>query len=193
MEFLWVNEIRRKTLKIKKQQALLLKKSLEEKVIEEERDVMHYGLNHNTIFHRIYKTTISQSLNKKLITAMMFGEKIVIDCGFESHMAYKEISSCAKQLMFSFVANRASKSPFDMHLCNLDPKGELKRRLLSFFPTMDEAGYPLNATSQSYLELFPKEKLVYLTPHTSNVMQSYNPDDVYIIGGIVDKVSDVLQ
>lgn len=176
---------------MKRQAAVLLKKSLEEKDVEENE--LDYGLRNNTMFTRIYKTVMSQVLNQKLITAMMFGEKLVIDCGFESHMTYREISSCAKQLMFSFVANRAAKFPFDMHLCNLDPKGELKRRLLSFFPTMDDPAYPLNTTSQSYLELFPKEKLVYLTPHTSHVMQKYNPDDIYIIGGIVDKVSGILE
>lgn len=186
LEFLWLNEVKRKAAKKKKQHSLLLNKVHDEKE-SENSDELAYGLRNNTMFTRIYKSTMSEVLNKKLINAMCFGQKLVIDCGFESHMSYREISSCAKQLMFGFVSNRASRDPFDIHLCNVDPKGELKRRLLSFFPTMDNSGYPFNTTSQSYLELFPKENLVYLTPHTHNIMQKYNPDDVYIIGGIVDK------
>ena len=192
LEFIFINEVRKKKQKKKREESVLMKRAIDRGSYDE-RDRTQYGLRNNTMFTRIYKSTMSEVLNRKLITAIMFGEKLVIDCGFESHMSYRELSSCAKQLMFSFVLNRAANDPYDIYLCNLDSKGELYRRLLSFFPTMNDPGYPLNFTSQSYLELFPKEKLVYLSPHASNVMSSYNPDTVYIIGGIVDKVSKIYK
>lgn len=65
-----------------------------------------YGLKYNSVLLRIYDTTINQLYNNKLIQAIMFGEKLVIDCGYESDMTKREISNCAKQIMLLFADNR---------------------------------------------------------------------------------------
>lgn len=53
---------------------------------------------------------------------------------------------------------------------------------------MDEPWFPLNIHEDSYLNHFPKEKLVYLTPHCRNDLEEFNHDDIYIIGAMVDMV-----
>lgn len=53
---------------------------------------------------------------------------------------------------------------------------------------MYEPWFPLNVHTNSYLDLFPKEQLVYLTPHCREELRTYDHDAIYIIGGIVDKV-----
>lgn len=58
-----------------------------------------------------------------------------------------------------------------------------------FIPTLYEPWFPLNIHKESYLDIFPKEQLVYLTPHCREEMTNYDPDIVYIIGGMVDKVN----
>lgn len=184
--------MKRNKQKTKSKTSLQCKDEEEKEEVKEETH-LKYGLNHNTMFHRIYKTSMNAQHNSKLIHAIMFGEKLVLDCGFESEMKSPEISSCAKQIMFSFVANRENFDPFDILLCNIDLEGELMTRLRSFFPTMDEPGYPFQYTSKSYLEFFPKKDLVYLTPHTQNVLQGFTADKVYIIGALVDKVSKIFQ
>lgn len=65
-----------------------------------------YGLGYNTILLRVYDSTINQFYNNRLIQAMMFGEKIVIDCSYESHMSRRETTNCAKQFMLLFSENR---------------------------------------------------------------------------------------
>lgn len=37
-----------------------------------------------------------------------------------------------------------------------------------------------------YLDIFPKEKLCYLTSESENVIESFDDDTIYIIGGLVD-------
>ena len=43
---------------------------------------------------------------------------------------------------------------------------------------------------QNHLDLFPAERMVYLSPDSNNDLQKFNPDDIYVIGGIIDKGND---
>ena len=40
--------------------------------------------------------------------------------------------------------------------------------------------------------MFPTERMVYLSPDSKNDLKCYDPNDIYIIGGIVDRGSDRL-
>jgi tRNA (guanine9-N1)-methyltransferase len=46
----------------------------------------------------------------------------------------------------------------------------------------------VNFTSQSYFELenYPRDKLVYLSSESENVLTELKPDHLYVIGGLVD-------
>lgn len=68
----------------------------------------------------------------------------------------------------------------------MNQNGNLFPYLLKNIPTLMEKWFPLNVHECSYLDLFPREKLVYLTPHCQQVLNEYDHDDIYIIGGIVD-------
>lgn len=45
--------------------------------------------------------------NNRLIQAMQFGQKLVVDCGYYTDMTSRENINCAKQLMLLFAENRA--------------------------------------------------------------------------------------
>lgn len=62
------------------------------------------------------------------------------------------------------------------------------KNFCKYVPTVYEPWFPLNIHQESYLSTFPKEQLVYLTPHCREEMTKFDPDLVYIVGGIVDKV-----
>ncbi|XP_065173367.1 mitochondrial ribonuclease P protein 1 homolog [Atheta coriaria] len=189
LDFLFKIEKIKENRIIKKQQKQLERK--ERPPIEQEQEgAIRYDLGHNHMFLRFYDSTMNNMYNAKLIRAMQFSQKIVIDCGYHEHMTKRENINCAKQLMLLFAENRAHDDPFDIHYCNLKKDAELEDYMHRFIPTMYDPEFPLNAHESSYLDLFPKENLVYLTPHCRQELTEFDHDATYIIGGIVDKINN---
>jgi len=190
--YLWRNEKHKNNLKMKKElkrtQWLAKKAEAEAKQTEDTSEIK-YGFMYNSMFQRINLTTMNYYYNAKLIRAMMFAPKVVFDCGYESYMNFSELHNCAKQLTLSFANNRAHIDPMCLYYCNLNKDGSLMKYFHRNIPTLLNDDFPAIVTSQSYLDLFPRDQLLYLTPHCKNAITEYDPDTVYIIGAIVDKVS----
>lgn len=102
-------------------------------------------------------------------------------------MKPQEAKNTAEQLMSCFSLNRQHADPFDMHICGADLDSQTMRCLHKFIPTLHEPAFPLEVHTKSIVDVFPAEKLVYLTPHCENDLDEFAPDDIYVIGGIVDK------
>ncbi|NXH28075.1 TM10B methyltransferase, partial [Myiagra hebetior] len=47
--------------------------------------------------------------------------------------------------------------------------------------------FKMDTTPESYLDLFPLDAIVYLTPDSENVLEDIDPDKVYVLGGLVDE------
>ncbi|NXU11764.1 TM10B methyltransferase, partial [Pardalotus punctatus] len=47
--------------------------------------------------------------------------------------------------------------------------------------------FQMDMTPESYLDLFPLDAIVYLTPDSENVLEDIDPDKVYVLGGLVDE------
>ncbi|XP_054040725.1 tRNA methyltransferase 10 homolog B isoform X4 [Rissa tridactyla] len=45
----------------------------------------------------------------------------------------------------------------------------------------------MDTTQESYLDLFPLDAIVYLTPDSENVLEDVDPSKVYVLGGLVDE------
>lgn len=102
-------------------------------------------------------------------------------------MTNRENTETAKQLAHCFGLNRNHRTPFVLHFCNLNFQGLLWRRLQKCIPTLLQKPLPVQINEQDVIEMFPKEKLVLLTPDSPNILREYNPDDHYVISGIVDR------
>lgn len=155
-----------------------------------ENNHLIYALGYNTLFQRVYDTTINNLYNNKLIQAMQFGQKLVVDCSYDSHMTLREAMNCGKQLTYMFSDNRAHDNPFDLYLCNAVRESNTMKQFVKFIPTLYDPDFPINITEKHYLDLFPKENIVYLTPHCREEMREFDHDAVYIIGAMVDKAND---
>ncbi|XP_043249725.1 mitochondrial ribonuclease P protein 1 homolog [Colletes gigas] len=180
--YLWKNEIKAENQKKKKELRAATPLS------EPETDHIKYGLKYNSLLLRISDTTMTQYYNKGLINAILYEPKIVFDLGYDDIMTRYETQNCAKQLVLTFAANRAHINPFNLYFCNANMSGYLMEKLHQSIPTIYDLDFPLHITSKSYLDLFDKSELVYLTPHANTYMEAFDPDKVYIIGGLVDKI-----
>ncbi|CAK9831465.1 Mitochondrial ribonuclease P protein 1 homolog [Anthophora retusa] len=162
-------------------------KQLKNNSAEEDDNV--YGLSKYSMFFRIRDSTMNRFYNSRLISAMLHEPAIVFDCGYEPFMAPFEQQNCAKQLLLSFSANRIHDDPVNLYFCNANMDGLIMQRLHRIIPQIYDPDFPLNITEKSYLDVFDKKKLIYLTPHSNIVMTEYDPTLVYIIGAIVDKTN----
>ncbi|XP_054664985.1 tRNA methyltransferase 10 homolog B isoform X2 [Grus americana] len=51
----------------------------------------------------------------------------------------------------------------------------------------DRMTQKMDTTEESYLDLFPLDAIVYLTPDSENVLEDIDPSKVYVLGGLVDE------
>ena len=85
--------------------------------------------------------------------------------------------------------NKEAKTPFPLHFTGVSP--ELQKWMKRFyFIDEDGSNFPVEITEKHQTELFPKEKLVYLSPDSKNDLWQFDDDDIYVIGGLIDKGQD---
>eukprot|EP00041_Stephanoeca_diplocostata_P028045 m.784128 g.784128 ORF g.784128 m.784128 type:complete len:933 (+) comp23296_c0_seq1:243-3041(+) len=133
--------------------------------------------------------------------------RIAIDLSMGAQMTAKEIQSLANQVRRAYGANMASKHPAHLYLVGVpadehvpvvpgaqEPQQGILQRAapLSVLGAMRRycAGfddYVLTRTEKSHLEYFPKDRIVYMSPDSPNVLESVESDTIYIIGGLVDE------
>ncbi|XP_076066415.1 tRNA methyltransferase roswell isoform X3 [Oratosquilla oratoria] len=191
-KFLFLNEIKKENAKKKKEER---KSKVEEKRLLEEsqrqsstekKGHLEYGLWKNSLFLRIRDSAITHFQNGRLISAMLHNQPLVVDLSFDHCMSSREKQNCSNQLQMMFAENRKHEEPFNLYFCNAHKSFDTVTKLEKYIPTLYEPEFPLNVTEQCYLDIFPREKLVYLTPDSREELTEYDHDAVYIIGGIVD-------
>lgn len=121
---------------------------------------------------------------KKLNEAKSNGQNVVIDLEFAHLMNSSELNSLVQQIMYCYAVNSRCASP--AHLWLTSCVGEMQNHLQRL-PGYDK--WLIEKEDRSYIEAFQdqKEKLVYLTADSENVLNELDPKAIYIIGGLVDR------
>ncbi|KAL4712695.1 hypothetical protein ACJJTC_007992 [Scirpophaga incertulas] len=188
--YLWKTEKSKENQKAKKEAKKKEMELMKPEEIKEYADDLLYGIKHQSLFLRIRDQSINNFDNYKSLQSIQYGQPIIIDCSYEQHMVYRENVNAAKQMTFMFGDNRMHKDPYNIHMCNVNNNGEFMKQLRKNIPSIDEPWFPINIHAKSYLDIFPKNKLVYLTPHCREELTEYDHDAIYIIGCMVDKVNN---
>jgi len=68
------------------------------------------------------------------------------------------------------------------------PNSRTSRKLELAINNLSEV--PYTVTDQHYLDCYDRSRIVYLSPNAPNYMDKFDPDDVYVVGCIVDKCAE---
>lgn len=152
---------------------------------------IYYGLGHNTIFLRFSDRTMTQYFNWMAVREFNeWGIPLVVDMSFFSNIKNRVN---AKSLVYHEISNmislnKTAKLPFQLHFTGVGD--ECRKLMRQFMPWCETPDNCFNITSESHLDMFPHERLVYLSPDSNNDLKHFDPEDVYIIGGLVDRGND---
>ena len=109
--------------------------------------------------------------------------RVAVDMDYDDFMQDKDISKCAKQLLWVYATNRKSAMPLQLYYTSLREKS----RILEALERNDGyVNWDVHLKSESYLEVFDRTSIVYLTSDSDTVLETLDQNAVYIIGGLVD-------
>lgn len=163
----------RKWLKVVKWERRKAEKRAKEKARAKERRSQARALN------------IDIGPSRKLLKRMKFATKqnigIVIDLSFDNLMSEKNRFKVIKQILRCYSINRRSETPIQFSITSFGERTRTEIARHNGYENWDVEFY-----EKSYLDVYPKDKLVYLTSDSENVIEEFENDTYYVIGGLVD-------
>jgi Trm5-related predicted tRNA methylase len=117
-----------------------------------------------------------------LSRAARLGDFFVIDGGFEfAHARHSYFSSLVQRVFRCFKHIDRFHSPAYIMITDLSNNFQTYKN-----PLPHEHSTYFHSTRELYIDLFDKDRLIYLTPDSPNEMTHFDHDAVYILGGIYD-------
>lgn len=109
--------------------------------------------------------------------------RVAIDLEFDDLMTDRDISKCVKQCLRIYTINRRSQQPCKLFLTGITQEGKIHE---CFKKNDGYENWDLEWHFKPHSEVFQKDKIVYLTSDSDEVLEKLEEDTTYIIGGIVD-------
>ncbi|KAM6291166.1 tRNA methyltransferase 10 homolog C [Porphyrio hochstetteri] len=134
----------------------------------------------------VWARCMDKAYNWRAAQSMIFGQPLIFDMSYEKDMSVLEVKNTVRQIVLSEGSNRRSVDPFHIHFCNFKDDSLYHSEFIKHY--REAWGRLLiTVTDQCYTEIFPKEKLIYLTADSPKVMKTFDHDKIYIVGSMVDK------
>ncbi|XP_048358718.1 tRNA methyltransferase 10 homolog B isoform X2 [Sphaerodactylus townsendi] len=134
---------------------------------------------------QLSKRDLKEITRERLLGAKETGPLLCVDLSMTNHMTKKEISRLAGQIRRLYGSNKKSQKPFWLCLTGFVKNSLIAEECLRMNDGF--SNYLMDVTPESYLDLFPLETIVYLTPDAENALEEVDPHKVYILGGLVDE------
>jgi len=111
----------------------------------------------------------------------------VVDLFYEDCMESKGTRSIATQVLTLYGNNLKSAHPYQIHLANLLPGTGTSKAMDAILLGREQwVGFHTHREDPSLLG-FPREKVVYLSPDSTEILTSMEPGWAYVVGGLVDR------
>ncbi len=111
--------------------------------------------------------------------------KIIFDLEFVDIMKEREMKSLVLQLGYCYGLNRYLKNPFNFNLFSFKNSVKLEAE------KMGGKFWHVNLNEENFYEneeiISNINNLIYLSPDSPNILKEINLENVFIIGGFVDK------
>ncbi|SBS90893.1 tRNA m(1)G methyltransferase, putative [Plasmodium ovale] len=169
------NRPKEKKKKKEKKKQLLLK--LLSNLNEEEKVIF---LKERKLLERIKK----EKKKNFLLNAYNNGYKICFNCSFLNLMGEKEVSSLAKQIFLSYHYMIKSEVPIQFHFTHLKNNDNFFIQLQNKYSLNT---WKVHIHSNDYWDVFPKEKIVVLSPDATEELTELRDDEIYVISALVDR------
>ena len=135
----------------------------------------------NTIIAHVSHKKMGRSVGReKACQSMLFGNPFVFDFKVGEQKP-REIKHVLTQIDVCYGANKKHIEPFHMHFTGVPLSGPLVEEMK--WKKLDR--YFIDIHEQDIHKVFPRDKLVYLTPQSYDDLD-YNPDNIYVMGALVD-------
>ncbi|GFR01353.1 tRNA methyltransferase 10 homolog A [Trichonephila clavata] len=124
--------------------------------------------------------------SRKLLKSLKMSDstcklKICFDLSLAEVMTPAEFSKTFKQLHRCYSINRRASAPLQLHITGYsEATKDLLGNMSGCF------NWDVNFNSSTHAEIFSKEKIIYLTSDSPNVIEDLDHDKVYVIGALVD-------
>ncbi|NWS69359.1 TM10C methyltransferase, partial [Crotophaga sulcirostris] len=179
LKYLHLKELKKKSDKRKMEKK-------RERRLEAQEQASKTGETKRSSFLCMWSNTMDKAYNWRAAQSMIFGQPLVFDMSYEKDMSVQEVAYTVRQLVLSEGCNRKSVDPFHIHFCNFKDSSLYQKEFIKHY---QEAWNKLliTVTDQCYTDLFPKDKLVYLTADSPKVMKTFDHNKIYIVGSMVDR------
>ncbi|SBS83548.1 tRNA m(1)G methyltransferase, putative [Plasmodium ovale curtisi] len=103
---------------------------------------------------------------------------------FLNLMGEKEVSSLAKQIFLSYHYMIKSEVPIQFHFTHLKNNDNFFIQLQNKYSLNT---WKVHIHSNDYWDVFPKEKIVVLSPDATEELTELRDDEIYVISALVDR------
>ena len=157
---------------------------------------LQYGFWRNTLFTRYFGKGVARQSLHRLRVAEQFGQPLVVDCSFDETMADYETISVSRQISAIYHLNRYAPrgvEPFRLLFTGYREENRGYRHASrQLADVLADPAYCFNLRPEPYEELLgrteeDRARLVYLSPDARQLMTTFDPTAVYIVGALVSK------
>jgi len=159
----WLDTKHERRAKEKEKRKRKMEERRKEGGFEESRTASRKALKHNTMATSTCKVGV------------------VFDLQFEALMNQRDLGKTLKQVMKCYSLNRRRENPMQLYMTSFTGRVEEDMSKNEGFKNWD-----MNFRTARYDAALPKDKIVYLSSESEQVLSELEADKYYVIGGLVD-------
>uniref|UniRef100_A0A0M3INB5 SAM-dependent MTase TRM10-type domain-containing protein n=1 Tax=Ascaris lumbricoides TaxID=6252 RepID=A0A0M3INB5_ASCLU len=144
--------------------------------------------------HTELKRSIDELQALRYIRSLLLDPQpaLVIDCQFLDYLSPRGLNLTLLQLKYLFSENRVRLQPWPIYLCNFHSQNKIISEQCKLHLQMFDSNRFVAAQffSCGFTDLFPDIDIVYLSPHADSELEKVEGNEVFVLGGIVDRTNE---